>query len=64
MPDEYRVDEHLKNYVQSLIIPSKVFDTEHFYSTRNELGNLFEGKKTTNANKLYYIDNNGYDPCK
>ena len=45
MPDEYRVDEHLKNYVQSLIIPSKVFDTEHFYSTRNELGNLFEGKK-------------------
>jgi deoxyribodipyrimidine photolyase-related protein len=45
MPDEYRVDEHLKNYVQSLIITSKVFDTEHFYSTRNELENLFEGKK-------------------
>ena len=45
MPDEYRVDEHLKNFVKSLKITSKVFDTEHFYSTRNELGNLFEGKK-------------------
>lgn len=46
LPDEYRVDEHLKKYVQSLVIPSNVADTEHFYSTRSELGKLFEGKKT------------------
>ena len=46
LPDEYRVDEHLKKYVQSLAIPSNVADTEHFYSTRSELGKLFEGKKT------------------
>ena len=46
LPDEYRVDEHLKKFAQSLIIPTKVVDTEHFYSTRNELGILFEGKKT------------------
>lgn len=46
LPDEYRVDELLKKFAQSLIIPTKVTDTEHFYSTRNELGTLFEGKKT------------------
>ncbi len=45
LPDEYRVDEHLKNYVKALTISYKQFDTEHFYSTRNELGDLFEGKK-------------------
>ena len=45
LPDEYRVDEHLKKYLQSLVIPSNVADTEHFYSTRSELGKLFEGKK-------------------
>lgn len=45
LPDEYRVDEHLKQFTSNLIIPFEVFDTEHFYSTRNELGDLFEGKK-------------------
>lgn len=45
LPDEYRVDEHLKQFTYTLKIPFDVFDTEHFYSTRNELGDLFEGKK-------------------
>jgi deoxyribodipyrimidine photolyase-related protein len=45
LPDEYRVDEHLKQFTSNLNIPFEVFDTEHFYSTRNELGDLFEGKK-------------------
>ncbi len=46
LPDEYRVDKHLKQYTKSLKISVNAVDTEHFYSTRNELGNLFEGKKT------------------
>jgi deoxyribodipyrimidine photolyase-related protein len=46
LPDEYRVDEHLKSFTQKLNIPYKVYDTEHFYSTRTELGDLFVGKKT------------------
>lgn len=46
LPDEYRVDEHLKVFTQKLNIPYKVYDTEHFYSTRSELGDLFVGKKT------------------
>lgn len=45
LPDEYRVDEHLKQFTQALTIPFSVVDTEHFYSTRLELKNLFEGKK-------------------
>jgi deoxyribodipyrimidine photolyase-related protein len=46
LPDEYRVDENLKQYCYSLTIPNNVIDSEHFYSARNELRNLFEGKKT------------------
>jgi len=45
MPDEYRLDELLKSFCSNLSIPTEVFDTEHFYSTRQELGILFEGKK-------------------
>ena len=45
LPDEYRVDEHLKLFCTSLSISFKAFDTEHFYSSRNELGDLFKGKK-------------------
>jgi len=46
LPDEYRVDMHLKAFVQTLSIPSEAYDTEHFYSTRNELGDMFADKKT------------------
>lgn len=46
LPDEYRVDELLKSFTSKLIIPFEVFDTEHFYTQRYELKQLFEGKKT------------------
>lgn len=45
LPDEYRLDILLKNYCTQLKIPHLVHDTEHFFSTREELGNFFEGKK-------------------
>jgi deoxyribodipyrimidine photolyase-related protein len=45
LPDEYRVDEHLKQFTSQLNISFNVVDSEHFYSTRNELKDLFEGKK-------------------
>ena len=45
LPDEYRVDEQLKQFAEKLNIPVAVYDTEHFYSTRNELKDLFAGKK-------------------
>ena len=46
LPDEYRVDEVLKNFCKTISISNSVVDSEHFYTTRNELGTFFEGKKT------------------
>jgi len=45
LPDEYRIDEELKAYCSRLKIPAHVDDTEHFYTSRDELGTFFSGKK-------------------
>ena len=45
LPDEYRLDELLKTFTGQLKITHAVFDTEHFYSERTELKDLFAGKK-------------------
>jgi deoxyribodipyrimidine photolyase-related protein len=46
LPDEYRLDQELTS-LQSLIgIPVFSCDTHHFLTSREELQNLFEGKKT------------------
>jgi deoxyribodipyrimidine photolyase-related protein len=44
-PDEYRLDQQLKEYVLGLNIPSEVVETEHFMTSRSELTEFFEGKK-------------------
>lgn len=44
-PDEYRVDLILKKFSSGLSIPVNVYDTAHFFSTRNELREFFKGKK-------------------
>ena len=53
LPDEYRLDEQLKKITNSLIIPSEVFDTEHFFTDRNELNDFFKGKKTYLLENFY-----------
>jgi len=53
LPDEYRVDEHLKKVCKSISIPSLVVDTEHFFTARNELESFFEGKKTFLLESFY-----------
>ena len=45
LPDEYRVDLDLKKLCKSILISSSVVDSEHFFTTRSELGDFFEGKK-------------------
>ena len=45
LPDEYRVDQLLTAYCKSLSIESNVTDTEHFFSTRAESRDFFEGKE-------------------
>jgi deoxyribodipyrimidine photolyase-related protein len=45
LPDEYRLDETLKTYAKHLAISTQVYDTEHFFSNRDELGLFFANKK-------------------
>ena len=52
-PDEYRLDKILKDCCEKLTIESTVVDSEHFYSSRNELGEFFEGKKTFLMESFY-----------
>lgn len=52
-PDEFRIDEHLRQFAESLEIPHEALDTEHFYSTRNELQSFFSGKKTYLMESFY-----------
>jgi deoxyribodipyrimidine photolyase-related protein len=53
LPDEYRLDELLKNFCETLSIATSVVDSEHFYSSRKELGAFFEGKKTFLMESFY-----------
>ena len=45
LPDEYRVDQELKKIASQLTIPHAVYDSEHFFSERDELKKMFQGKK-------------------
>ena len=53
LPDEYRLDVQLKKICDSLKIPSKATDTEHFYTTRDELSTFFKGKKQLLMESFY-----------
>ena len=46
LPDEWRLDEELRLFADSLPGPVEVVDTEHFMSGRNDVKDLFKGKKT------------------
>jgi deoxyribodipyrimidine photolyase-related protein len=45
LPDEYRVDEMLKVYCNTLPIKHRVYDSEHFFTARQEVSNYFAGQK-------------------
>lgn len=45
LPDEFRLDDQLKNFGNSLHIPVNAYDTEHFLTTRTELAESYKGKK-------------------
>ena len=44
-PDEWRLDEQLANFAKSLEISSQVFDSEHFFTSRDEVALLFGERK-------------------
>lgn len=45
LPDEFRLDKQLNDFCEALSIETQAEDTQHFYTTRNELETFFEGKK-------------------
>jgi deoxyribodipyrimidine photolyase-related protein len=53
LPDEYRLDHRLATYAKTLDITHKTYDTEHFLTTREELGEFFKGKKTYLMERFY-----------
>lgn len=52
-PDEYRVDQYLKNFCSSLTILTSVISSEHFLCDRSFLSQFFEGKKTYLMESFY-----------
>jgi deoxyribodipyrimidine photolyase-related protein len=46
LPDEYRLDAQLHSMDATLGIPCAAVDTEHFLTERQELAEMFAGKKT------------------
>ncbi len=44
-PDEYRLDQQLHKFCQTLTIRHQVFNAEHFLTTRSEVAELFQGQK-------------------
>jgi len=53
LPDEYRLDEQLKKICADLNIATQSFDTEHFFTTRLELKEFYEGKKQMTMEYFY-----------
>ncbi len=53
LPDEYRLDALLKSICSNLSVASEAFDSEHFYTTRTELSEFFEGKKLLLMENFY-----------
>lgn len=53
LPDEYRLDEQLRQIGQSLECPAIACSTEHFYTEREELAQMFQGKKRLLMESFY-----------
>lgn len=45
LPDEYRLDQQLKSFTQTLTIDYCAYDSEHFLTSRTFLSEFFSGKK-------------------
>lgn len=53
LPDEYRLDEQLKDFCRQIPIAWQAYDTEHFMSSRDTLKHFFEGKKEYTMEPFY-----------
>lgn len=53
LPDEYRLDQIIHNFVANLKITYQSYDSEHFLSKRDDLGVFFKGKKSYLMESFY-----------
>ncbi|WGL15924.1 cryptochrome/photolyase family protein [Microbulbifer bruguierae] len=53
LPDEYRLEQQLGQLCDDLSIPCEAFDTEHFLTRREELGEFFADKKRLLMESFY-----------
>ena len=61
LPDEYRLDQQLKEIAASLEIKTESFDTDHFLTTRDTLEKFFQGKKQLMMESFYRMMRKKYD---
>ena len=61
LPDEYRLDEQLKTICLNLKIDFDSYDSEHFYTSRTELKDFFEGKKMLLMENFYRMMRKKHD---
>ena len=61
LPDEYRLDNQLREISASLAVVSRSVDTEHFYTQRDTLKVFFEGKKQLLMESFYRMMRRKHD---
>lgn len=52
-PDEWRLDRQLADYVQTLAIPARMVDSEHFLTRRDDVAGLFGARKHWRMETFY-----------
>jgi (6-4)DNA photolyase len=61
LPDEYRLDEQLKQFCGNSEIETEAFDAEHFLTSRTDLEKFYEGKKEMTMEYFYRNMRKKYD---
>ncbi len=61
LPDEYRLDQQLRELCEALECQAEVVDTEHFYTDRSELAEFFDGKKQCVMEPFYRMMRRKHD---
>ena len=61
LPDEFRLDQQLKQICKKLHIENSIVDTEHFYTSRYELKNFFANKKQLIMESFYRMMRKKHD---
>jgi deoxyribodipyrimidine photolyase-related protein len=61
LPDEYRLDQILRNLCEKLPTSSQAVDSEHFLTSRDFLKDFFKGKKTYLMETFYREMRKRYD---